>query len=209
MHVTRHSQVTDQRLVDTLWTLYARAYLPTARETVTHEMLDKIEFAEQIRSAVNRTWVVWEDRVPVAMAVISTDVRSTRWLSEHYFATHHPDKFAAGKVHYIVWAVVDPDHVATGAVVHLGEQCLAVEASEGALLVFDTPEVNQPRETGGSAELLLRLARMVSRAELVPISVQRYYAIDFAPNATAVAESGESAADESTGRTGAGTSPRR
>lgn len=188
MHVTRHSQISDPRLIDNLWSLYVRAYLPAARDTVTHEMLDKVEFTEQVRSAVNRVWIVWDASLPVAMTVISTDVRSTRWLSEHYFAHHHPERFAAGKVHYIVWAVVDPDHVATGAVVHLGEHCLAVEASEGALLVFDTPESNQPRETGGSAELLLRLARMVSDAELLPISVQRYYAIDFSPKRTGAAD---------------------
>jgi len=184
LHVTRHSQLSDPHLIDGLWTLYVRAYLPTARETVTHEMLDRVEFIEQIRAATNRLWVVWDGSLPVAMTLISTDVRATRWISEHYFSAHYPERFAAGQVHYIVWAVVDPDHVAAGAVVHLGEHCLAVEAREGALLVFDTPETNQPRESGGSAELLLRLARMVSPAELVPISVQRYYAIDFAPDAS-------------------------
>ena len=179
MHVTRHSAIADPTLIDRLWTLYARAYLPVVESTVTHEMLDRFEFSTQLRSPVNRVWVVWEADLPVAMTVISTDVRATRWLSEHFFAHHYPDRLAAGQVHYVVWAVVDPDYVARGAVVHLGQHCLAVEAEEGALLVFDTPEVNQPRESGGSAELLLRLARMVSDAELVPISVQRYYAISF------------------------------
>jgi len=179
MHVTRHSAISDPTLIDRLWTLYTRAYLPVVESTVTHEMLERSEFSAQLRSPVNRVWVVWDADLPVAMTVISTDVRATRWLSEHFFAKNFPDRFAAGQVHYVVWAVVDPGYVARGAVVHLGKHCLAVEAEEGALLVFDTPEVNQPNETGGSAELLLRLARMVSDAELVPISVQRYYAISF------------------------------
>lgn len=179
MHVTRHSAITDPLLIDRLWVLYSRAYLPVVESTVTHEMLDRLEFADQLRSPVNRVWVVWEGELAVAMTVISTDVRSTRWLSEHFFARNFPDRFAAGQVHYVVWAVVDPDFVSRGAVFHLGRHCLAVEAEEGALLVFDTPEVNQPAEKGGSAELLLRLARMVSDAELVPISVQRYFAISF------------------------------
>jgi len=179
MHVTRHSAIADPQLSGRVWVLYPRAYLPIVKETVTHEMLDRHEFAEQLRSAVNRVWVVWEGEIPVAMTVISTDVRSTRWLSEHYFARHFPDRYAAGTVHYVVWAVVDPAYVTRGAVFHLGRHCLAVEAEEGALLVFDTPEANQPNETGGSAGLLLRLARMVADAELVPISVQRYFAISF------------------------------
>lgn len=179
MHVTRHSAVSDPTLIDRLWVLYSRAYLPVVENTVTHEMLDRVEFTAQLRSPINRVWVVWEADLPVAMTVISTDVRATRWLSEQFFAKNFPERFAAGQVHYVVWAVVDPDYVARGAVVHLGKHCLAVEAEEGALLVFDTPEVNQPKDSGGSAELLLRLARMVSDAELVPISVQRYYAISF------------------------------
>lgn len=181
MHVTRHTHISDPRLMDQLWTLYVRAYLPTAQDTVTHEMLERAEFTAQLTLETNRAWVVWDGSRPVAMTLISTDVRSTRWLSELYFEKHFPERMKAGQVHYIVWAVVDPDHVATGAVIHLGKHALAAEAQDGALLVFDTPETNQPKETGGSAELLVRLARMVSEAELLPITVQRYFAIDFAP----------------------------
>ena len=79
----------------------------------------------------------------------------------------------------MVWAVVDPDYVAKGAVIHLGKHALAVEAAEGALLVFYTPESNQPQYTGVAAELMVRFARMVSEADLIPITTQRYYAIDF------------------------------
>lgn len=181
MHVTRHTQIADPRLIDQLWSLYVRAYLPTAQDTVTHEMLDRSEFMAQIGLETNRSWVVWDGKLPVAMTLIATDVRSTRWLSEMYFEKHFPERMKAGQVHYIVWAVVDPGYVAKGAVIHLGKHALAVEAQDGALLVFDTPESNQPKETGGSAELLVRLARMVSDAELLPITVQRYFAIDFSP----------------------------
>jgi hypothetical protein len=56
---------------------------------------------------------------------------------------------------------------------------MAVEAREGSLLVFDMPEENQPNATGGAAELMRRMARMVGEAELLPLTVQRYYALDF------------------------------
>lgn len=200
MHVTRHSQISDPRLLDQLWTLYVRAYLPTAQDTVTHEMLERAEFSAQLALETNRAWVVWDGTRPVAMTLIATDVRSTRWLSELYFAKHFPDRMQAGQVHYIVWAVVDPDHVATGAVIHLGKHALAAEAKDGALLVFDTPESNQPKETGGSAELLVRLARMVSEAELLPITVQRYFAIDFAPKGTSGAAAGADETREGDGK---------
>ncbi len=62
----------------------------------------------------------------------------------------------------------------------MARQAMAAEAREGALLVFDMPEENQPKAEGGAAELMHRMARQVGGAELVPLTVQRYYALDFA-----------------------------
>jgi hypothetical protein len=41
------------------------------------------------------------------------------------------------------------------------------------------PEDNQPHASGGAAELMRRMARMVGEAQLLPLTVQRYYALDF------------------------------
>jgi len=181
MFVTRHSNVVDLALREKLWNLYRRAYRQTAESTVTHEMLEQVEFNEQITRDSNRVWVVWSDSQPVAMTLVSTDVRATRWLSEVYFEKHFPDRFGAGQVHYIVWVVVDAGADAHGANSLLARQALTVEAKDGALLVFDVPDLHQPHATGGAAELLLRMAKTVGEVELVPISTQRYFALDFAP----------------------------
>jgi hypothetical protein len=63
----------------------------------------------------------------------------------------------------------------------MARQAMAIEAREGSLLVFDMPETNQPNEQGGAAELMFRMARQVGGAQLVPLTVQRYYALDFSP----------------------------
>ena len=193
MFVTRHSPVTDAVLKDQLWTLYARAYARTAENEVTHEMLDRIEFNDQLTDATNRAWVVWEDNMPVAMTMIATDVRRTRWLSEHYFKRNYPQQFATNRVHYVVWAVVDPSYVTKGVSMFMARQAMAVEAREGSLLVFDMPESNQPNEVGGAAELMYRMARQVGGARLVPLTVQRYYALDFAPSSVDDQVTGEQA----------------
>lgn len=182
MYVTRHSEISDQRLHDDLWALYRRAYGPVARLSPTHEMLDRDEFSDQLRAANNRIWVVWEDSRPIGMSLITTDVRATRWLNEDFFADRYPDRFRQGQVHYVVWVTVDPGHAAAGALQVLARQALAVEARDGALLVFDTPEIHQPGENGGAAELMLRMAKMVGEAQLIPLTTQRYFAVDFAPN---------------------------
>ena len=183
MYVTRHSEITDQRLHDDLWTLYRRAYAPVARLSPTHEMLDREEFSDQLRSANNRVWVVWDESRPVGMALITTDVRATRWLNEDFFADHYPDRFRSGRVHYVVWVTVDPSHAARGALMVLARQALSVESRDGALLVFDIPEIHQPNDNGGGAALMLRMAQMVGDAQLVSLTTQRYYAVDFAPEA--------------------------
>lgn len=182
MFVTRHSPVTDPALREQLWQLYARAYERTAETSVTHEMLDRLEFNDQLGDAANRTWVVWDDTNPIAMTLVSTDVRRTRWLSEHYFRRNFPEHFRAGRVHYVVWAVIDPAYTTKGASMFLARQAMAVEAREGALLVFDMPEENQPRAEGGAAELMYRMAKTVGGATLMPLTVQRYYALDFSHN---------------------------
>lgn len=179
MFVTRHTNVVDSALREKLWRLYRTTYLPTAEATVTHEMLDQDEFNEQISRDSNRVWVVWSDSSPVAMTLVSTDVRATRWLSEIYFEKHFPDRYRAGQVHYIVWVVVDPQADAKGANVMLARQALTAEARDGALLVFDIPELHQPAEKGGAAELLFRMAKLVGDVELLSLSTQRYFALDF------------------------------
>ena len=179
MFVTRHSPVVDPTLREQLWSLYSRSYVNLAQETVTHEMLDREEFNDQLGDSTNRAWVVWEDNDPIAMTLIATDIKRTRWLSEHYFKQHFPEKFRLGRVHYVVWAVVDPGYVTRGASIFMARQAMAVEAREGSLLVFDMPEENQPNAVGGAAELMRRMARMVGEADLLPLTVQRYYALDF------------------------------
>jgi hypothetical protein len=122
------------------------------------------------------------------MTLIATDIAATRWLNPAYFERHHAERFRAGRVHYVMWVVVDPSCEIRGANVKLAQQALAAEARDGALLVFDVPETYQPRMDGGAAELMLRMAQMVGEVRLVPLTTQRYYALDFAgthvPDAT-------------------------
>lgn len=80
-----------------------------------------------------------------------------------------------------MWLVVHPAHVAKGAIIRLAKEGLALEASEGALLVFDSPEMNQPGLTGGFAEMMARLAKSVGGdAPVHHLETQHYFAVDFA-----------------------------
>jgi hypothetical protein len=64
--------------------------------------------------------------------------------------------------------------------VRLAREVLTVEADEGSIIVFDSPEINQPTDRGGSAEMMARLVKATSSGSTVEqIEVQRYFLADF------------------------------
>lgn len=181
MFVTRHNSVVERGLLERLWELYELAYRRTAEESASREMFFRSEFDAAIADSTNRLWVLWADDDPVAMVLIATDIGSTRYLSQPFFDRHFTDHARRGAVHYILFVVVHPRYAAKGALTRMARDVLGTEAAEGVLLVFDSPEINQPRDDGGVALMMERLANMVaSGAPLVPLDVSRYFCIDFA-----------------------------
>ena len=124
-------------------------------------MFFRSEFDAAISDSTNRLWVLWADDEPVAMVLIATDIAATRYLSQPFFERHFTDHARRGAVHYILFVVVHPRYAAKGALTRMARDVLGTEAAEGVLLVFDSPEINQPRDDGGVALMMERLANMV------------------------------------------------
>lgn len=182
MYITRHAGVTNMSLIDQLWELYVLSYEKIAEQDITRETLFRHEFNEVMADSTYRTTLVHgDDGVPLAMSVVATDIGVTRYLSVPYFRRRYPQRLADGRIHYVMWAVIHPDHQATRVRFELGRAGMAQAAEDGVLLVFDLPESNQPEEGGGGAEGLRRLARTMAEVQLESFGVSRYYALDFAP----------------------------
>ncbi len=180
MHVTRHFGLTNAAIAEQVWDLYMASYQRVVGRTVTHEMLYRHEFDEVVRNPSNRLWVLWNDRQPVASSVLATDVGSTGYISREYFEQRYPEFVAENRVRYMMWTVVHPDYMARGVLVRLAREVLTVEADEGSIIVFDSPEINQPTDRGGSAEMMARLVKATSSGSTVEqIEVQRYFLADF------------------------------
>lgn len=189
MFITRHTRLGDVELRDRLWEFYRRAYANNPVLPFT-ELVNRSEFDEALLNSTNRVWVVWEDNRPMVMTLIATDITSTRWLNPDYFRQHHAERMRKGLVHYVMWVVVDSDVEVRGANIALAKEALAAEARDGALLVFDLPETRQPDDHGSAAELMLRMGRMVGEVQLVPLAAQRFFALDFTPVGSDVANGG-------------------
>lgn len=180
VHVTRHSGLTNTVIADQIWDLYTASYERVVGRTVTHEMLYRHEFDEAVRNPSNQLWVLWNDRQPVASALLATDIASTGYISREYFELRYPDYVRENRVRYLMWTVVHPAFFARGVLHKLAREVFAVEAEEGTIMVFDSPEINQPNERGGIAEVMSRMAKMASPGTPVEqIEVQRYYLVDF------------------------------
>jgi hypothetical protein len=189
MFITQHTRLGDVELRDRLWEFYRRAYANNPVLPFT-ELVNRSEFDEALLNSTNRVWVVWEDNRPMVMTLIATDITSTRWLNPDYFRQHHAERMRKGLVHYVMWVVVDSDVEVRGANIALAKEALAAEARDGALLVFDLPETRQPDDHGGAAELMLRMGQMVGEVQLVPLAAQRFFALDFTPVGSDVANGG-------------------
>ena len=184
MYITRYSNLTNRAVVDELWELYEAAYARLATLDPTRETLFRHEFDEVLADPTNRLWVLRSDDGPIAMAVVATDIGSTRYLSRAFFQRVEPERMDAGLVHYIMWVTIHPDHQGGRAAFELARGFIPLESTEGALLVFDLPESNQPNVRGGGAELLFRMAQMIGPVDLQFYGGSKYYALDFAPTAT-------------------------
>jgi len=179
--ITRHTRLGDVDLRDRLWEFYRRSYANNPLHPFT-ELVNRSEFDECLLNSTNRVWVVWEENRPVVMTLIATDITATRWLNPDYFRRNYADRMKKGLVHYVMWVVVDPDVEIRGANIALAKEALAAEARDGAFLVFDLPDTHQPTDERGAAALMLRMARIVGDVQLVPLSAQRFYALDFTAN---------------------------
>ena len=76
-----------------------------------------------------------------------------------------------------------PKPVFHGDTVHARTTVVSLRRSrsraDAGIVEFEHVGLNQRGDTGGAAELMIRLARLVGEAQLVPLSTQRYYAVDF------------------------------
>ena len=156
MFVTRHHGVTDRRVRDQLWSLFAiatGAAPSTGRGRLLRTEVARADFDEQLLRTTSRVWVVWADTAPIAAALIETG------------AGPHGVPVPGDVVHHLRWVVSHPAHLGSGALVRLARDAFAAEAAEGALLVFDASDgaaVPVATDDATAVELVRRLAAMVA-----------------------------------------------
>jgi hypothetical protein len=99
-------------------------------------------------------------------------------VNDRYLARRFPEHHARGAVHYCLFLLVHPDHRRSRALPLLARAGFGAEADEGAVVVFDCPQSNQPYDGFGLADVMQRLAQSVSpEASMVNLEVHQYYGL--------------------------------
>jgi hypothetical protein len=176
VHVTLHYEIVDAPLIERLWSLYERGFQETADRAVYRVMLFRSEFEQEMRTSGTRKWLVWDDTTPVGIAAVATDLASSSfWINPRFLARRYPEQFAAGKVHYTLFLVVEPEYRSTRAASLLMRKGMAMEAREDVVLIFDVGDANQTEDAGGLAAFAARAGGDMDDLEI--IETQRYYGL--------------------------------
>lgn len=174
MFVTRHHGVTDRRVRDQLWSLFAIATgtsPSTGRNRHLRAEVERAVFDEELIEPTNRVWVVWADTAPIAAAMIET--------------TAGPGGLPVrgDVVHRLRWVVVHPAHLGSGALVRLARDAFAAEAADGAQLVFDASDgaaVPIATDDATAVELVRRLAATAAPGTtVVATGIEHTWVADF------------------------------
>jgi hypothetical protein len=195
MNVTLHRGVRDSDVVNRLWDIYRRGYEGIAVECILPEVLDEVEFREIVSDPATRTHIAWDHGVAIGLSCVATDMTKVPWLNLQYFRNKYPDLTREGRVHYVVFSVVDPEYSGTKAMFAMMRRGMEVEAAEQSLLVVDVIRANQRGQEGGMPAMVQRMARSVAGAAMEEIEVHRFFSVDFAAAASRV-DSPEVSADE-------------
>jgi hypothetical protein len=176
VHVTLHQEIADGGLLDRLWDLYERGFRDVADRAVYRLMLFRSEFEIAMGSAATRKLLVWDETRLVGIAAVATDLASSSfWINPVFLARRYPEQFAAGRVHYILFIVVEPDYRSTRAASLMLRKGLAIEARENVVLIFDVGTANQAEDDGGLAAFGVRASAGLADLEIV--ETQRYFAL--------------------------------
>ncbi len=185
MNVTLHRGVRDERVVDRLWDIYRRGYERIAVECILPEVLDEVQFREIVGDEATRVYIAWDQGVAIGLSCVATDMTKVPWLNIQYFRHTYPELTSEGRVHYVVFSVVDPEYSGTKAMFAMMRTGMEVEAAEESVLVVDVIRANQRGQAGGMPAMVERMARSVAGATMEEIEVHRFFSVDFAAAAAA------------------------
>ena len=173
MKITRETQV-DIELEDKFWLLYNTAFADLRTASPCRQYMHESEFREEMSDERMLKFVLWEDDMAVAMALVAVDLRAIDWISPEFFEMKYPAHFKEGTIYYFGALLVDPGLQGLHYSELLLTELISFVVRNNGIAAFDCYSRNSEWLPG----LIEQMGDKVAVVELNELGYQAYYAIE-------------------------------
>lgn len=173
MKITRETQV-DIELEDKFWLLYNTAFADLRTASPCRQYMHESEFREEMSDERMLKFVLWEDDMAVAMALVAVDLRAIDWISPEFFEMKYPAHYKQGTIFYFGALLVDPGLQGLHYSELLLTELINFVARNNGIAAFDCYSRNSEWLPG----LIKQMSDKVAFIEFTELGYQAYYAIE-------------------------------
>ena len=173
MEITRETQV-DIELEDKFWLLYNTAIADLKAASPCRQYMHESSFRKEMSDERILKFVLWEDDIAVAMALVAVDLTAIDWISPEFFKKKYPDHYEQYTIFYFGALIVDPARQG----LHYSEILLAelinFVVRNNGVAAFDCYSKN----SDWLPSHIEQMGDKVAAVELSELDYQAYYAIE-------------------------------
>jgi GNAT superfamily N-acetyltransferase len=173
MKITRETQV-DFELEDKFWLMYNTAFADLRTASPCRQYMHESEFREEMSDERMLKFVLWEDDMAVAMALVAVDLRAIDWISPEFFEMKYPAHYKQGTIFYFGALLVDPGLQGLHYSELLLTELINFVARNNGIAAFDCYSRNSEWLPG----LIKQMSDKVAFIEFTELGHQAYYAIE-------------------------------
>jgi hypothetical protein len=171
--------VVTGRDAEAAWVTYRDSLAPLAGVAAMKQQLPEAELKAALADPRIRKYVGRDGSGSVVAVLTVTRELGTENISRAFYEERYPEHFAAGRLLYLGFLVVQPEAQARGLIMLLVGRLTADLEAEGGVVAFDVCGYND--ETFAFARLCRLVAARTRPAILTTLDVQTYYAIEVPP----------------------------
>ena len=166
----------DGHVADDFLAIYQAAFAPLKTLAPARQWLTDDEFRHEMQDPSVLKFVARasDDQI-VAMALMSTDLRSVPWVSEEYFAHRFPEHYARDAIFYFGALLVRPERQGGPWASYLIEHLYHYVGERRGVGCFDCCGFNV--DTVRLPDLITRAGHRVARMDTQLLDRQEYYGV--------------------------------
>ena len=173
MKITREPQV-DIELEDKFWLMYNTAFADLKTASPCRQYMYESEFREEMSDERMLKFVLWEDDIAVAMALVAVDLRAIDWISPEFFEKKYPDHYKQGTIFYFGALLVDPGLQGLHYSELLLAELISFVVKNNGIAAFDC----YSRNSEWLPVLIEQMGDKVAVVEMNKLGYQAYFAIE-------------------------------